>query len=144
MSTPPSPEAPVDGAIDDAPLVPAVADAAVITLSDPGAAEPSLGLLGLDDEMLGPLDDGAAVMSVAGDVTSLPLSDVGVPASIVGGVTTLGVTTSCGGLVGADAAVVAASDEGSVCGPTSVSFCGTTVTVEITGAVALAIMRPAS
>jgi len=108
-------------------------------------AEPSLGPLGPDDEMLGPLDDEAAVTSVAGDVMSLPLPDVDEPASIVGGVTTLGVTTSCGRLAGVDAEVVPASDEvPAACGPTSVSLCGTTVAFETIGAVALEIICAAS
>ena len=84
-------------------------------------------------------------MSVPGDVVLLPLPDVEEPASIVGGVTTLGVTTSCGGLAGVDADVAAASDEEPAAGdPTSVSLCGTTVAVETAGAVALEIICAAS
>ena len=94
--------------------MPPVADPAAMTPSDPGAIDPSLGPFEPDDEMLGPSDDVAAVMSVEGDVTSLPPPDA------------------------------TASGEEPVCGGTSVSFDGTTVAFEIAGAVALEIICAAS
>jgi len=112
-STAPSPTAPVGDVIGDVPLALPVAAPPAMTPFDPGAIAPSLGPFEPEDEMLGPPDDDATVMSVGGDVTSVPLPDA------------------------------AGSGEAPVWGGASVSFCGTTVAFEIAGEVALEIISAA-
>jgi hypothetical protein len=106
-SAPPPPEPPVDGVSDGPPAEPPDGATAVIGPSDAGAIDPSLEPFEPDEEIVGPFDVDADVMSVDGEAASSPLLVEGpAPTSIVGGVTTSGVTTSCEGVTGAEADVV--------------------------------------
>lgn len=118
---PPSPAAAVVAGEDDVPLVPASAAPVLMLPFGAGAIELSVGSLGVEEEIVGPGDGAVVVTSVAGATGSPSVEGVegaiGVDESLVGGGTI-------------------SSLEGVVAGGTTVSF-------EMTGAVAFAIVRVA-